>query len=232
METKKMRTLRRNARGNEVRVLQEILKQKDHYNHIITGLFGPKTEAAVLSFQREKGLVDDGIVGPITWGALKENIVIDEFLNANLYANNPVKRFSLREDGEMNLTPNFKVREFASGCGSDEVLIDVDFVVNYLQKIREHFEKPVIINSAYRTLAHNRSRGSSDGSQHVLGRAFDIRINGETPRTVARYAESIGIIGIIEYDNFTYIDSRERRYFGRMLNNRLAEVTTFALRGE
>lgn len=34
------------------------------------GIFGPKTEAAIIRFQRAKGLKVDGIVGPETWRAL------------------------------------------------------------------------------------------------------------------------------------------------------------------
>jgi N-acetylmuramoyl-L-alanine amidase len=35
--------------------------------------FGPNTKAAVIAFQKRKGLVPDGVVGPITWNALKDN---------------------------------------------------------------------------------------------------------------------------------------------------------------
>ncbi|MBI5868179.1 MAG: peptidoglycan-binding protein [candidate division Zixibacteria bacterium] len=36
----------------------------------LDGLFGRNTEDAVMRFQRAHGLVDDGVVGPVTWAAL------------------------------------------------------------------------------------------------------------------------------------------------------------------
>ncbi|MEU3794652.1 helix-turn-helix domain-containing protein [Streptomyces fructofermentans] len=38
----------------------------------IDASFGPKTRAAVQRFQRSRGLDDDGMVGPMTWRALRE----------------------------------------------------------------------------------------------------------------------------------------------------------------
>ncbi|HKH90435.1 MAG TPA: N-acetylmuramoyl-L-alanine amidase [Gemmatimonadaceae bacterium] len=38
------------------------------------GTFGPQTEAAVRAFQREHGMVPDGIVGPKTWTRLDESV--------------------------------------------------------------------------------------------------------------------------------------------------------------
>lgn len=54
-------TLRRPATGEQVKQVQAKLGVP------VDGNFGPKTEAAVRAFQRDNGLVPDGIVGPRTW---------------------------------------------------------------------------------------------------------------------------------------------------------------------
>jgi peptidoglycan hydrolase-like protein with peptidoglycan-binding domain len=57
-------TLRRGARGDLVRTIQENIG-----GVAVDGLFGGLTEASVRDFQRQSGLVPDGIVGPKTWSA-------------------------------------------------------------------------------------------------------------------------------------------------------------------
>lgn len=57
-------TLRRPATGEHVQVLQKALGIE------ADGMFGSGTEAKVREFQRSKGMVPDGIVGPKTWLAL------------------------------------------------------------------------------------------------------------------------------------------------------------------
>jgi len=68
------------AKGPEVKSLQGELI---HFGHAIAtdGVFGPKTDLAVRSFQRGHGLLPDGIVGPKTRHALAEPYVrIDKLL--------------------------------------------------------------------------------------------------------------------------------------------------------
>lgn len=59
-----MRTLRIGDRGDEVKTLQKALGVDTD------SIFGPKTEAAVIAFQKKNNLEPDGIVGPKTWAAL------------------------------------------------------------------------------------------------------------------------------------------------------------------
>ena len=101
-----------------------------------------------------------------------------------------IKQYSLKADGSRRLAPSFTVREFRCRDGSDVVMIDESLVV-LLQCIREHFGKPITITSGYRTAAHNKSVGGAKSSQHLLGRAADIQVQGVSVEDVAAYAESL-----------------------------------------
>lgn len=63
-----MKTLRRGARGSEVKSWQAFLLGQQFPVGVIDGIFGPKTDAQTREFQRAQGLVIDGIVGPMTYG--------------------------------------------------------------------------------------------------------------------------------------------------------------------
>lgn len=101
-----------------------------------------------------------------------------------------IRQYSLAKDGERRLAPDFKVRELRCRDGSDTVMVDETLTV-VLQCIREHFGKPVTITSGYRTPEHNAEVGGSKSSQHLLGRAADIRVAGVSVEDVAAYAESL-----------------------------------------
>lgn len=120
-----------------------------------------------------------------------------------------INAYSKAKDGNKKLSSNFKVKEFACTDGSDPIFIDSE-LVNVLQKIRTHFGKSVTITSAYRTPGKNKAVGGETYSQHLYGRAADIKVNGVTPKKVAAYAETLlknkGGIGI--YSTFTHVDVR------------------------
>lgn len=124
--------------------------------------------------------------------------------------------------GEKNrLSKNFESTEFdchGKGCCSqtkiDEKLID------YLQQIADHFGKRVLVrkHSGYRCAKHNAAVGGAKYSKHVQGMAADFEVEGVKPAEVAKYAESIGVLGIGLYETakdgyFVHIDTRTEKSF-------------------
>ena len=62
--------LKQGNSGTNVKTLQTKLKNWGYYTGTVDGVFGPKTKAAVISFQKKNGLVADGVVGAKTLAAL------------------------------------------------------------------------------------------------------------------------------------------------------------------
>ena len=120
--------------------------------------------------------------------------------------------YSKAKDGSKKLSTNFRVKEFACTDGSDPIFIDSE-LVTILQNIRTHFGRAVTITSAYRTPPKNKACGGTTYSQHLYGKAADIKVSGITPKKVAEYAETLlqGKGGIGSYDTFTHIDVREKK---------------------
>ena len=121
-----------------------------------------------------------------------------------------VKVYSLSAEGAKQITPHFKVREFACSDGSDVVFVATS-LVDILEAIRVHFGRPVTITSGYRTVSYNAGlKNSSKKSQHCNGLAADIKVEGHTPKEVYDYACSLlgdhGGVGI--YNTFVHVDVR------------------------
>ena len=202
--------LKAGSKGEAVKQLQQKLAIIGYAPGPADGSFGAKTKAAVTAFQKDSGLTQDGIVGAKTLAELEE-----------------IKIYSLKTDGNKSISANFKVKEFACKDKSDAIVLHESFVRDKLQKIRSHFNVAVTFNSAYRTPEHNRREGGTPNSYHIKGRAFDIVVKGKTPAEVARYAASIGIKGIIQYNTFVHVDSRAAKYWAKKINDREAPVSGF-----
>ena len=134
-----------------------------------------------------------------------------------------------KKGNKTKLSTNFRVSEFDCKCSRcSETLLDTA-LIDILQKIRNHYGKPVNINSGYRCSKHNVEVGGANGSHHVKGMAADIVVKGVEPIEVARYAESIGIKRIGYYDanhgNFVHIGSGTTKNFWK--NASANKVSTF-----
>lgn len=101
-----------------------------------------------------------------------------------------VQTFSLKKDGNTQLTTHFKVREFRCQDGTDKILIDSDLPL-LLEKLYTSLQHNgydmigIYINSGYRTPSHDKAVGGSGKGQHVEGKAADInvRVKNESSHT-------------------------------------------------
>ncbi len=118
--------------------------------------------------------------------------------------------YSYTKDGTKFLSSNFRVREFRCKDDTDPIFVDSD-LVDILQKVRDHFGKAVTITSAFRTASHNKKVGGATYSQHLYGKAADIKVSGVAPSVVADYVETLmpSTGGIGRYSTFTHVDVRK-----------------------
>lgn len=124
-----------------------------------------------------------------------------------------VKEYNKTE--QKPLSKNFRLSEFRCKCHNPDCTVTKldDALVEWLQKIRDHFGRSVNVNSGYRCEKHNTYVGGDPGSHHKKGMAADIRVEGILPEEVAKYAESIGIQRIGLYSDFVHIGSSPSKRF-------------------
>jgi len=109
----------------------------------------------------------------------------------------------------IRLSKNFTTNEFRCKC-CGAIIIEVG-LIGGLQQLRDLIGKPIIINSGYRCEKHNKEVGGSPKSQHLLGKAADIRTLDMSPVDLAYYAKEIDVFkngGIGLYPNFVHLDVR------------------------
>ena len=118
----------------------------------------------------------------------------------------------------MNLSPNFTLEELTHSEVAERKNLDntpnATEIVNLtrlaalLEQVRTLLNKPIMINSGFRSKPVNDSVGSKDTSQHRIGCAADIRVPGMTPKQVveASIEANIGYDQIIEeFGSWTHI---------------------------
>ena len=109
------------------------------------------------------------------------------------------------------ISPHFGVWEFKCKDNSRVIVLD-KALVELLEIIRLHYNKPLHINSGYRTVQYNALlKNSSPKSQHILGKAADIWLNDISPKQLYSWLDSSypNSLGIGIYDTFVHVDVRE-----------------------
>ena len=116
----------------------------------------------------------------------------------------------------MNLSPHFTLaeltvtdhREFDNTPNAAEIA-NLTRLAQFLELVKTKLDnKPIMVNSAFRSKAVNDAVGSKDTSQHRLGCAADIRVPGMTPDQVVRAIMGHGLYFdqiIREFDAWTHI---------------------------
>jgi|SRR6056297_481279 len=120
----------------------------------------------------------------------------------------------------MKLSKNFYKKEFECKDGSkmpDDVYYNIQKLANQLQVLRSVLNKPININSGYRSPFYNKLIGGVKNSQHTFGKAADISVVGLEPKEVYDAIEDLinkgnmlqGGLGL--YKNFVHYDIRGKR---------------------
>jgi Peptidase M15./Putative peptidoglycan binding domain. len=179
-----MALLKVGSRGDGVKELQERLNELGFNCSTADGIFGTKTQTAVQRFQKTFLLIQDGIVGPKTLDVLEK----------------------------LDKVKHFKLKEFAcKHCG--EIKVDINLLLK-LEELRTAIgNRPIIINSGYRCPTHNKNVGGATKSQHMYGKAADIRVKDMSPRTLEKFADTVFANGGVGMggQNIVHVDTRGHR---------------------
>lgn len=159
----------KNHEGEDVKTVQEILKQLGYRPGPIDGWFGDKTEKAVVQFQEEHYLYADGIVGTNTWKALYRAVQIhlEEQMNPVGETDHPTTLM------DWVRVPADKYRD-----GYDRFFLRQDVADAYMRvrTIVTEAGGKLTSSGARRSLNAHVGAARSATSFHYTGRALDLHV--------------------------------------------------------
>ena len=94
-----------------------------------------------------------------------------------------MKYFSYSEFFKSDVAEKHQVKNIPDDAQLSQVLGNIKaLVLNVLDPLRARIGRPIIITSGYRSQRVNELVGGSKTSQHLLGKAADIHVQGYTPQ--------------------------------------------------
>jgi len=108
-----------------------------------------------------------------------------------------------------DISKNFNRQEFRCRCGCGFNTVDVE-LLTLLEQIRYKFCSPIIITSGCRCKNHNQKIGGSKKSQHMLGKAADIKVINMPPQDIYNFIDNLypNKYGFGLYSDWVHIDVR------------------------
>ena len=170
------------------------------------GVNGLKTAAAVLVFQQQEGLRQDGVPGPETQEALLSAVATGRMYTPVMGNQSPDWWGDIRY---------FKRAEFRCPCGrcGGFPVEPQESIARTVDEIRYRLGIPISIvdggGSGVRCAAHNADVGGVANSQHLYGLAADLH-SAASPAQMKAVAEDVmgRTGGIVLYDWGIHVDTR------------------------
>lgn len=153
----------------------------------VDGIVGAETIDKCIKYQKSVGLVADGIAGCQTRAKLNQSA-----------------KYSWKD------FPNFQQKDFRCKCGCGYDNINLNLVAK-LQKIRNHYGRPLIPTSGCRCEKYNNSllnRGAIKNSAHLSGNACDFYVKGISKQALLNYCIDLMHKGEIKY---TYSNNKNMK---------------------
>jgi zinc D-Ala-D-Ala carboxypeptidase len=199
------RTLSQGMSGTDVRQLQIRVSGYPGYGaHLaIDGEFGPATKAAVQRFQAAYGLAQDGVAGSATFS----------------------KIYALQDD---DCTPIHFTYAELNRCNSDwsggmvsaaTAKANARVTMWKLEALRHALgDRPLGVNSGFRSVACNNAAGGSSTSRHMYGDAADLAAGSQGFCTIAKQARNHGFTEILgpgypDHNDHVHVALRSSRFW-------------------
>lgn len=139
---------------------QCLLAYLGYYSGALDGIWGTQSKLGAKAFQKSRNLKETGFLNGETVELLKQAILEEDWWRHIRY---------------------FTPEEFACKCGKYcdgyPATMKRDAVA-LAEVARNHFGKPAIVVSGLRCKEWNRLQGGVENSQHMVGEAVDLRIQG------------------------------------------------------
>lgn len=108
------------------------------------------------------------------------------------------------------------LRDVQAGRAVQFDLVTLDIARGVYGWLRANgIDKPLIINSGYRTAHTNVNEGGKRNSLHTRAQALDLRIEGVSAETLSRFGRYLagGGVGYYPSKNFTHLDRGRIKYW-------------------